>query len=293
MENNLSVIERSQSELADLMGVGGETSSPSRSALAHLKQVHQPIMGTKTIDGEEMSVAVIKAGSYCARLSDGTDCYSDTVTIRPFLQRFCYERYDQNFAKADGGQGAYIRTVFAKSLNQDLKDNNGTYNCGRPSGYVKDWNSLPEDMQNLMRTCKRAKVIFGLCKLDKATDVDGNPIDVEEFPFKMHVTSKESFKNFDALYKDIQRRNKLPIEFEVKLKSELRDNASGNKYGVMIPSLGKSLEITTDEQDVLQNFATWVETTNSRTSDIWAEKQKDDLSPEESDIVGSIVDIEE
>ena len=53
------------------------------------------------------------------------------------------------------------------------------------------------------------------------------------------------------------------------------------------------MEITTDEQDVLQNFATWVETTNSRTSDLWAEKQKDDLSPEESDIVGSLVDIEE
>ena len=293
MENNLSVIESSQSDLADLMGVGGEVSAPSRSALAELRQIHTNIMGTKDVNGEQMEVAIIKAGSFSVKLPDGTEYYSSTVTIRPFLQRFCYERWDANAVKSDGSQGNMLRTVFAKSLNQDLKDNNGTYNCGRPSGYVKDWESLPPAMQSLMREVKRTKVIFGLCKLDKATDADGNPVDVDEFPFKMHIRNKESFKNFDTIYKDIQRKNKLPIAYEISLKGELREGKSGNSYGVIITTLGKTLEITTDQQEVLQNFADWVETTNARTSDYWQEKQTNDLSKDESAIVGSIVDIEE
>ena len=293
MENNLSVIESSQSDLAHLMGVGGEVSAPSRSALAELRQIHTNIMGTKDVNGEQMEVAIIKAGSFSVKLPDGTEYYSSTVTIRPFLQRFCYERWDANAVKSDGSQGNMLRTVFEKSLNQDLKDNNGTYNCGRPSGYVKDWESLPPAMQSLMREVKRTKVIFGLCKLDKATDADGNPVDVDEFPFKMHIRNKESFKNFDTIYKDIQRKNKLPIAYEISLKGELREGKSGNSYGVIITTLGKTLEITTDQQEVLQNFADWVETTNARTSDYWQEKQTNDLSKDESDIVGSIVDIEE
>ena len=297
MENNLSIIEKPTSELADIMGVANDTSTPARSALAELRQIHNNIMGTKTVEGEEIEVAVIKAGSFCAKLPDGQECYSPTVTIRPYLQRFCYERWDQEAVKADGGQGMVVRTVFAKTLNQDLKDNNGTYNCGRPSGYVKDWDALPKDMQELMRSVKRAKVIFGTCKLDKATDADGNPIDVDEFPFKIHIKSKESYKNFDNLYKDIQRRNKLPIEFEVKMKGELRDAMSGNKFGIIAPSLGKTLEISTDESETLQNFVDWVQTTNSRTSDVWDEKNTTrhtyDLTSEESNIVGDIVDIEE
>ena len=54
MENNLSVIESSQSDLADLMGVGADTSAPSRSALAELRQIHTNIMGTKDVNGEQM-----------------------------------------------------------------------------------------------------------------------------------------------------------------------------------------------------------------------------------------------
>ena len=55
-----------------------------------------------------------------------------------------------------------LRTVMATSLNGDLKDNYGGFNCGRPSGYVKDFNSLPQETQDLMRSTDRFKVIFGL-----------------------------------------------------------------------------------------------------------------------------------
>ena len=66
MENQLSVIESNPTALADLMGVS-QSSSPKKSALAEVKQLHQPIMGTKNVDGEDMEVAVIKA------FRDGTE----------------------------------------------------------------------------------------------------------------------------------------------------------------------------------------------------------------------------
>ena len=59
MENNLSIIEKPTSELADIMGVANDISTPARSALAELRQIHNNIMGTKTVEGEEIEVAVI------------------------------------------------------------------------------------------------------------------------------------------------------------------------------------------------------------------------------------------
>ena len=59
MENNLAIIGTKEN-LADIMGMSNTVPS-SRSALAEIKQVHQNIMGTKEVDGENMEVAVIKA----------------------------------------------------------------------------------------------------------------------------------------------------------------------------------------------------------------------------------------
>ena len=293
MENALDIIGKSPADLAEIMGM---SNAPARStsALAEIKQVHQNVMGTKEVDGEAMEVAIVKAGAFSVTFPDDTIYYSDKVTIRPFMQRFQFQRYDKHYQKPDGGEGRMLRTVMATPLNGDLKDNYGTFNCGRPSGYVKDFKALPQETQDLMRSIDRFKIIFGLCKLDKAKDADGKPVDVKEFPFLMRVKNRDSFKAMTDMFNQIQRKNRLPIQHLLHLGSEVKSIPSGATYAVLKPTLGKVVEITTDDQEVLNNFVEWVEAMNSITISKWEEHRRpEELSDQEDAIASNIVEIEE
>ena len=293
MENALEIIGKSPNDLAELMGMSNAPAK-STSALAEIKQVHQNVMGTKEVDGEAMEVAIVKAGAFSVTFPDDTIYYSDKVTIRPFMQRFQFQRYDKHYQKPDGGEGRMLRTVMATSLNGDLKDNYGTFNCGSPSGYVKDFKALPQETQDLMRSIDRFKIIFGLCKLDKAKDADGKPVDVKEFPFLMRIKNRDSFKAMTDMFNQIQRKNRLPIQHLLHLGSEVKSIPSGATYAVVKPVLGKVVEITTDDQEVLNNFVEWVEAMNSITISKWEEHRRpEELSDQEDEIAANIVEIEE
>ena len=293
MENALDIIGKSPADLAELMGMSNAPAK-STSALAEIKQVHQNVMGTKEVDGEAMEVAIVKAGAFSVTFPDDTIYYSDKVTIRPFMQRFQFQRYDKHYQKPDGGEGRMLRTVMATSLNGDLKDNYGTFNCGRPSGYVKDFKALPQETQDLMRSVDRFKIVFGLCTLDKAKDADGKPVDVKEFPFLMRIKNRDSFKAMTDMFNQIQRKNRLPIQHLLHLGSEVKSIPSGATYAVLKPTLGKVVEITTDDQEVLNNFVEWVEAMNSITISKWEEHRRpEELSDQEDDIASNVVEIEE
>jgi hypothetical protein len=293
MENALEIIGKSPTDLAELMGMSNAPAK-STSALAELKLVHQNVMGTKQVDGEDMEVAIVKSGAFSVTFPDDTVYYSDKVTVRPFMQRFQFQRYDKHYQKPDGGEGRMLRTVMATSLNGDLKDNYGGFNCGRPSGYVKDFNSLPQETQDLMRATDRFKVIFGLCTLGKAKDVNGKPVDVKEFPFLMKIKNRDSFKAMTDMFNQIQRKNRLPIQHLLHLGTEVKSIPSGLTYAVLKPTLGKVVEITTDDQEVLNNFVEWVEAMNSITISKWEEHRRpEELSDQEDEIASTIVEIEE
>ena len=293
MENALEIIGKSPNDLAELMGMSNAPAK-STSALAEIKLVHQNVMGTKEVDGETMEVAIVKSGAFSVTFPDDTIYYSDKVTVRPFMQRFQFQRYDKHYQKPDGGEGRMLRTVMATSLNGDLKDNYGGFNCGRPSGYVKDFNSLPQETQDLMRATDRFKVIFGLCTLGKAKDVNGKPVDVKEFPFLMKIKNRDSFKAMTDMFNQIQRKNRLPIQHLLHLGTEVKSIPSGATYAVLKPTLGKVVEITTDDQEVLNNFVEWVEAMNSITISKWEEHRRpEELSDQEDEIASNIVEIEE
>ena len=293
MENALEIIGKSPNDLAELMGMSNAPAK-STSALAEVKLVHQNVMGTKEVDGETMEVAIVKSGAFSVTFPDDTIYYSDKVTVRPFMQRFQFQRYDKHYQKPDGGEGRMLRTVMATSLNGDLKDNYGGFNCGRPSGYVKDFNSLPQETQDLMRATDRFKVIFGLCTLNKAKDANGKPVDVKEFPFLMRIKNRDSFKAMTDMFNQIQRKNRLPIQHLLHLGTEVKSIPSGATYAVLKPTLGKVVEITTDDQEVLNNFVEWVEAMNSITISKWEEHRRpEELSDQEDEIASNIVEIEE
>ena len=293
MDNNLALISNSPADLAELMGMSN-LPAQSKSALAEIKQVHQNVMGTKTVGGEEMEVAIVKAGAYSVTLPDDTIYYSDKITIRPFMQRFQFQRYDKSYQRPDGGEGRMLRTVMATSLSGDLKDNYGGFNYGRPSGYVKDFSSLPQETQDLMRATDRFKVIFGLCTLDKPKDANGKAVVVKEFPFLMRIKNRDSFKAMTDMFSQIQRKNRLPIQHLLHLSSEVKSIPSGATYAVITPKLGEVVEITTDDQEVLNNFVEWVESMNSITMSKWEEHRRpEELSDDESAIVANVVEIDE
>ena len=293
MENALEIIGKSPTDLAELMGMSN-VPAKSTSALAEIKQVHQNVMGTKEVDGESMEVAIVKAGAFSVTFPDDTIYYSDKITVRPFMQRFQFQRYDKSYQRPDGGESRMLRTVMATSLNGDLKDNYGGFNCGRPSGYVKDFSSLPQETQDLMRATDRFKIIFGLCTLDKAKDADGKPVNVKEYPFLMRIKNRDSFKAMTDMFGQIQRKNRLPIQHLLHLGSEVKSIPSGATYAVLKPTLGKVVEITTDDQEVLNNFVEWVESMNSITMSKWEEHRRpEELSDQEDAIASNIVEIEE
>ena len=293
MENALEIIGKSPNDLAELMGMSNAPAK-STSALAEIKLVHQNVMGTKEVDGETMEVAIVKSGAFSVTFPDDTIYYSDKVTVRPFMQRFQFQRYDKHYQKPDGGEGRMLRTVMATSLNGDLKDNYGGFNCGRPSGYVKDFNSLPQETQDLMRATDRFKVIFGLCTLDKPKDSNGKAVKVKEFPFLMRIKNRDSFKTMTDIFNQIQRKNRLPIQHLLHLSSEVKSIPSGATYGVVKAKLGELVEITTDDQEVLNNFVEWVESMNSITISKWEEHRRpEELSDDESEIVANVVEIDE
>ena len=92
--------------------------------------------------------------------------YSRSATIRLFAQR-------QQWTQWDSDSNTMNKTVMATVLKGDLKDTKGTFNLGRPSKYVKDWEALDEDTKAIIRSVKNTKVLFGKVKLGKVIDDNG------------------------------------------------------------------------------------------------------------------------
>ena len=118
-------------------------------------------MGKAEINGKLSNVEVVEGGCYRLEIvkeDSSTFLFSKEYYNQTIHARFMLKRYVAN-ASAKGGEpkGSFHRTIMADSLNMDLKDNTGRFNCGKPSGYVQDFQALPKDMQDLIRQIKRGK----------------------------------------------------------------------------------------------------------------------------------------
>jgi hypothetical protein len=173
MVNDITTIDTNNyAQMAKAMGIAGETGSSDTSkanALPRMRLHHNNIMGMKKIGDETVETVVVKAGSYKLERPDLPVVYAPTVQIRPFVQRFMYKRFVKNMsAKKGEPMGVYHKTLMADNLNNDLKDNQGSFNCGKPSGYIKDFKALPVATQEVIISIKNSKkgisleVTFGL-----------------------------------------------------------------------------------------------------------------------------------
>ena len=275
------------------MAVEGASTKKQASTLARLRISHSPIMGEEEINGKIKNVEVVEGGTYKLEIPDGPTYYAESAIIRPFLQRFMYKK----FIKGSGTTpNRYVKTVMADNLNIDLKDNDGGFNCGKPAGWIKDYNSLPDTTKELIKSIKRVRVVLGTVDLVNATDSSGKATTVASTPFIWEIENRDAFKTVGTVFTKLAKMKRLPVQHNVTLNTEEQKLPNGNSFYLPVTSLDvtNTLEISQADQDMFLDFMTWVENYNEYIISAYSEKAASKADAELDDIGGldDILDIE-
>ena len=298
MENNIVTIDTNNySIMAKAMGMEVDTNSSDKSgSLARLKIEHKPIMGTAEVKGKSTNVEVVPGGSYKLDVPDKGTFYSETVTIRPFIQRFMYKRFISN-ANAKPGEplGKYQKTSMSDNLSTDLKDNIGDFNCGKPTGYIKDWNALSEESRKLYQSIKRVRVVFGLVSFDNAVCSNGNSMILDDTPFIWEIDNKDAFKIVGEPIAKLGKVKRLPVQHLINFSTEQRQIPTGAVFYTPVTSLdmSKTVEITDKDQTLFGDFLAWVQNYNDYINSQWEEKARSSISKEDKDTVEGFMEIQD
>ena len=292
MSNITTIDTNNYAQMAAVMGITSEArnSDKPRSTLSRLRISHTPIMGTEQIKGKKVNVEVVQGGTFKVENPENDSViYCDSISIRPYMQRFMYKR----FVKGSGDvKNMFVKTVMGDSLNIDLKDNLGGFNCGKPAGYIQDFKSLSEDLQNLIRQIKRVRVVFGTVNA-KGVDEKGNEHDIKDLPFIWEVDNRDAFKNLGVPFQKLFQSKRLPVQHTINAATEERKLPNGNSFYVPTVSLdlSKTLDVEEKDQDRFADFVLWIKNYNEYISSEWNLKAK--ASDEEVATVESFIDIED
>lgn len=268
MSTELAVATESGKSMAELMGVSPSVSSDASPSIARLGMIHQPIMGEVDYNGKAIKTEVIPVGAFTFTKGD-TKVYSTGVSVRVFAQRNQWQRWNSETEEME-------KSVLSNSLNGDLKDSIGGLNLGRPSGYIEDFQSLPDETKSVIRSVKRVKVFYGTVTLDNPTDEQGQPVEGEFInePFVMDVKNRDSLKSIDGVLNGLNRKNLLPIMSTVKLVGVEDSIPTGAKFGKIEASLGDRVDIAEADNDMLKDFLELIEYSNGKILDLHHERAK-------------------
>ncbi len=266
--------------MAKMMGVAYDTNK-EKSTLARLKVNKAPIMGETEVNGKMAKVEILPGGSF--EIQNGSTVYAETVIIRPFIQRFMYQKYDSNAKN-------YVKTLMSDSFSVDLKDSDGGFNCGKPSGYIEDFKALPQATQDLLRSIQRSRVIFGELSMPDAITAEGDAHPIENMPFIWDVNNKEGYKNIGSVFSKLNSMKRLPMQHTITIRNDRREVPQ--TYYVPVPELDtqNSIEISTADQDLFTSFMEHIESHNSWVLSEYAKRNK----PDEADILDNdYIDVED
>lgn len=286
MSTELAIATERGQSMAELMGVSNSPMSATP-AVARLNVNQEVIEKEVEVDGDVLMKPVMPKGAY--KLTQGdTVVYSKTATIRVFAVRNQWQRWN-------GDSNEMEKTVLANSLNGDLKDSIGGFNLGRPSGYIEDFNALPESTKSLIRSVKRVKVYFGLVTLDNPVDAQGNPVsgDFVDVPFVFDVKNRDSLKALDTVLGKISKQNMLPPMATIKLSPAQGKIPTGATFGYIAAEMGDKVELGGDDNETLKNFLEFIEYINGTILDKYNERSGDGLSSSDNELIASIVEVEE
>ncbi len=278
--------------MAKLMGTANETKTATKTnSLPRMRIHHAPIMGSAEVNGKKVNVEVIEGGAYKLEIPDGPTYYASSVKVRPFMTRFMYKRFVQGDAKTPN---RFIKTIMHDSLDEDLKDNNGGFNCGKPAGYVKDFKALPQKTQELLKSIKRVRVVLGTVELINPMNDKGESVQVDITPFIWEVDNKDAFKEMGSVFTKLAKMQLLPINHNITLNNEERKIPTGASYYVPLSSLDISTtnELAPEDNVMFADFISWVDNYNNYILNAWSEKANSKMEDDDVDVVDSMVDIE-
>ena len=277
--------------MAKAMGIAHEKTTSSSNSLARLRINHTPIMGTAEVNGKTVNVEVIEGGAYKLEIPDGPTYYASSIKMRPFMQRFMHKRFIQGDAKSPN---RYVKSIMNDTLDVDLKDNNGGFNCGKPAGYIKDWKALSKDMQDLLKSIKRVRVVFGEVEMINPMNEKGESIEVSSTPFIWEIDNRDAFKEIGTCFTKLAKMQRLPIQHVITANSDERTIPTGAKYYVPVASLDvtKTITLTDNDQTLFADFMSWIDNYNNYIVNAWSEKANSHMDDEDNDIVDGLVDIE-
>lgn len=298
MNNEITTIDTNNyAVMAKAMGMAGETASTDDKpkTLPRFRINHTPIMGTAEVNGKKVNVEVVEGGTYKLEIPDEQIIYASSAKIRPFIQRFMYKRFVKNMsAKAGEPMGIYHKTIMSDNLNIDLKDNQGNYNCGKPSGFIKDFKALPVETQDVIRQIKRVRVIFGMVDLVGSVDDKGNKVEKEAIPFIWEIDNRDAFKTMGEPFKKFSQVKRLPVQHSIALSTEERKLPNGNSF--YLPNytldLQDTVEVSKEDQDTFINFMAWIDNYNTYIYNEWDMKTKKELNKDDMETVDEFIDVD-
>jgi len=262
--------------LADAMGFTATTTQAQSTLWRVTAVVKQGIDGKK----------IVNTPMFKLRKGD-EEVYTESLSMRLFAER-------QQWTKWDSEANTTQKTVLAQNLNNDLKDTLGGFNLGRPTGYVQDWDALPETTKNVMRSVKRTKVFMGMVGAANPTNEDGDSVEFSgEVPFIFDVKNPTSLKSMNAATGALMGKGITPIEHTILLGANQQTMPNGNMFAEVSASLGERVGFTDGDNETLRDFIAYIERTNSWILSKWDERNVDNISPEDAAIVGSIVEVQD
>jgi len=263
----------------------------SSNTLPRLRINHSAIMGLADVNGKKVNMEVVEGGTYKLEIPDGPTYYAPAIKMRVYLQRFMYKRFVKG---SDKTPNKFIKTLMHDNLNDDLKDNEGGFNCGKPAGFIKDWKALPEKMQNLIKEIKRVRAILGTVELINPVNEKGEPVELGISPFIWEIDNRDAFKVVGEAITKIVKLKLLPVRHIIDAVSEERKLPNGASYYVPVvkADVHNQLPMSEVENETFTDFMSWVENYNTYIANTWAEKAKEEMDEEDVDIVDSLIDIE-
>jgi len=263
----------------------------SSNTLPRLRINHSAIMGLADVNGKKVNMEVVEGGTYKLEIPDGPTYYASAINMRVYLQRFMYKRFVKG---SDKTPNKFIKTLMHDNLNDDLKDTEGGFNCGKPAGFIKDWKALPEKMQNLIKEIKRVRAILGTVELINPVNEKGEPVELDISPFIWEIDNRDAFKVVGEAVTKIVKLKLLPVQHTISANTEERKLPNGASYYVPVvkADLQNKLPMSEVEDDTFINFMGWVENYNTYITNTWAEKAKEEMDEDDVDIVDSLIDID-
>jgi hypothetical protein len=284
MSTELAIANERGQSMAELMGISTAPSAEAVPSIARIGMLHQPIMGEVEFNGKMIKTEVVSIGTFT--LSRGEEkVFSNGVSVRIFAQRQQWQRWNSETEEME-------KSVLSNSLNGDLKDSIGGMNLGRPSGYIEDFNALPEETKRVIRSVKRVTVYYGTVSLLEPTNEKGealNADDYKDIPFVMDVKNRDSLKSINTVMNSFKKKNMLPIMGTIMLTGEEDSIPTGAKFGVIKAKMGDSIDITNEDNDTLKDFIELIEYSNGKILDLHHERAKG-FADQDEDLVKEILD---